>query len=245
MRTIRLYYPETLQSHNTFTLSTTVSHRIANVLRLSDGAEINVFNGEGGEYRCQIAMVNKRQIKIDVVEFIDRHCESPLTLHLGQAISRGDRMDYTIQKAVELGVTHISPLITARCGVKLSTERWQKRWQHWQGIVISACEQSGRTLIPTLAQPLPLSQWLQQSRTGRKYVLAPEANASLGDNTQASTEHTLLVGSEGGLTEEEIQFAQQHAVKPLRLGPRILRTETAAICLISILQNRCGDIPVT
>lgn len=242
MRVTRIYYAEKLSVGEIVTLGDATSHHLATVLRMRIGASVILFNGRGGEYLAQIKNLLKNKIEVEVLEFINLDRESPLQIHLGQAVSRGERMDYTIQKAVELGVTHITPLITERCGVNLSQDRWENRWQHWQAVIVSACEQSGRTQLPQLDKPLRLADWLVQPLSGSKLILAPDAEPALIEAVTDRLTFTLLIGSEGGLSEAEIALAKQQHFQPCKLGPRILRTETAAVCVISILQNRFGDL---
>lgn len=242
MRISRIYYPGKLTVGSIVALEDAASHHIATVLRMRVGAAIILFNDQGGEYRAQIKNILKHKTEVELLEFIDIDRESPLQIYLGQGVSRGERMDYTIQKAVELGVTHITPLITERCGVNLSQERWEHRWQHWQAVVLGACEQSGRTRVPRLDKPLPLVNWLVQTMPGSKLVLAPDAELALNEAVTDQQAFTLLMGSEGGLSDAEIALAKAQQFQPCKLGPRILRTETAAVSVISILQNRFGDL---
>lgn len=241
MRTIRIYQPTQLVSGETISLTPDAAHHLIKVLRLSTGEVIQVFNGEGGEYSATIASITKQQVSIQIGEYWARDVESPLQIHLGQAISRGEKMDYTIQKAVELGVTKITPLFTERCGVKLSQERWEKRLQHWRSIIISACEQCGRNRLPIITEPALMAEWVQQGSGGCKIILHPEATQNLKTITSVKN-IILLVGPEGGFTTEEVSSATQHHFLGMTLGPRILRTETAALVAMAILQAKWGDI---
>lgn len=237
----RIYQADPLHSGSELVLSREAIAHLIRVLRLPLGATFRVFNGEGGEYQAKIISLEKNKVIAKVGECIRQDNESALTIHLGQGVSRGEKMDYTIQKAVELGVTKITPLITERCNVKLSTERWEKRLQHWRAIVIAACEQCGRNKLPTIAAPTSLGSWLKL-QVGCKLLLNPHASQKLSDLNLAVTEISLLIGSEGGLDPAEISLAQQQGFVNLRLGPRILRTETAAVAAIAVLQNRFGDL---
>ena len=167
--------------------------------------------------------------------------ESGLTIELGQVMSRGERMDYAVQKATELGVTRIVPLFSERCEVKLSSERQDKRQQHWQQVAISACEQSGRSRVPEIAQPQPLSQWLTQCHSALKLVLHPDAAMPLAQR-QAPASVALLIGPEGGLGDQEIAQARAAGFDSLQLGPRVLRTETAPVAALAVLQYLWGDL---
>jgi 16S rRNA (uracil1498-N3)-methyltransferase len=180
-------------------------------------------------------------VKVD--QYNPREAESPISLCLAQGISRGEKMDYTIQKAVELGVTKIIPLLTERCTVKLDADRREKRLQHWQSIIISACEQSGRNKIPTLLPPQAFHHWLPTANADQCFVLAPTANQKLEKiSLKNNAEVILLIGPEGGLSDGEIALASDQSFIPLNLGPRILRTETAAVAALSALQCIYGDL---
>ena len=199
-----------------------------------------LFNGEGGFWQARVSQVSKKQVQVVPLEFCARDNESPLTISLGQTLSRGERMDYAIQKAVECGVTEITPLYTERCEVKLNSERQDKRLRHWQQVVISACEQCGRNIVPTINPPCHLSDWLNSRTTELNFVLHHRTEKALGGYEQPVSV-SLLIGPEGGLTAEEIALAEQQAFHPLALGPRVLRTETAPVAAISLLQHLWGD----
>jgi len=162
-------------------------------------------------------------------------------VHLGQGISRGERMDYVVQKSVELGVDKITPLYTERCGVKISKERLAKKIAHWQAVAISACEQSGRCVVPQIMQPQTLSEWLSM-QSGIAFVCDPKSNQRIPHNTEQPTSLSLLIGPEGGLTDDEIKSAYNAGLQSLSLGPRVLRTETAAVVSLSLVQHLWGDL---
>jgi len=223
---------------------------IAQVLRLKPGADVILFNNTGGEYQATCDQVNKHQVTVRVTGFIDRSAESPQNIILLQGISRGERMDYTLQKATELGITSITPVTTERCGVQLDEVRSQKRWLHWRGVIISACEQCGRNKLPTLETITPFAQGLEQKTDAVDIRLVLNPEAKLGLKTQltnslstagASTCVTVLIGPEGGLSEQEIQLAERSGFLSVTLGPRILRTETAGLAAIAAIQTICGD----
>src|SRR3990167_6449827 len=244
MSILRIYCPNHTLQPGMMTLDTKASHHVLHVLRLRPSQPLILFNGRGGEYLAKLAKIEQKSAIIEVKSYQDPARESCLDITLGQAISRGDRMDYTIQKAVELGVKHIVPLFSERCTVKLPNDRLQKKQHHWQNVIISACEQSGRCFIPKLSAPQPLHEWLKHPFPGRKWVCDPDATASLKAQPSPDTTQpmTLLIGPEGGLTPAEIDLAHQVGFLSLSLGPRILRTETAAIVAITLLQSRWGDI---
>lgn len=241
MRHPRIHHAAPLISGSSVQLRDTAANHVARVLRLPPGAPLILFNGEGGEFEARIETVDKRRVTVRVGNHNPRECEPPLDLWLAQGISRGERMDYTVQKAVELGVSRIIPLFTERCGVQLGGERLDKRVQHWQAVAVSACEQSGRNRVPEIAAPRALHEWLTEPAAGLVLVLDPEADNTLGPLPVPAGPVSLLIGPEGGLTDHEILLAKQTGYTGLRLGPRILRTETAAVAALAALLTRWGD----
>ena len=242
MRIPRIYCAEKLLAKTKIKLNPQASKHILHVLRLKLGSPLILFDGRGGEYSGSIFTIDKQDAIVKIEEFINHETESPLKIHLGQGISRGEKMDYTIQKAVELGIHKITPLFTERCNVKLSGERLQKRLQHWQSIAISACEQCGRNRIPLINEPQHLNTWIAQTHFGINLLLSHRAKKIITDLPSKITAVTILIGPEGGLSESEIQIAEQHNFIPICFGPRIMCTETAALAAISILQFYCGDM---
>ena len=215
------------------------AHYLSRVLRLSVGAAVQLFDGSGKEYRGELSCVTKKTVQMNVQECLDGLPESSLHIHLGQGLSRGERMDWAIQKATELGVAEITPLFTERCEVRLNDERAQKRLEHWQHIAISACEQCGRSKVPVIHSPQTLKDWQASVEADLKLVLHPVAQPL----TEHATPSTLafLIGPEGGLTEDEVTQASQSGFQPARLGPRVLRTETAPVVALSVAQQLWGD----
>jgi len=209
-------------------------------LRKAEGAQVEVFNGDGAQYSATIISSSKSAVTIQVESEEQISKESPLAIHIGLAISKGDRMDYAIRKIVELGGNKITPLITQRCEVRLSKERMEKRLKHWQAIVISACEQCGRNRIPELHETVRLEHWLGAVDEQARLIFQPGGNASLADRP-ARESVALLVGPEGGFKSLEVEQAQQAGFDSIMLGPRILRTETAPLAAISVLQYLWGD----
>lgn len=242
MRIPRIYQAQTLQTNTSITLDEHAAKHVARVLRLRPGASLILFNGDVGEYLAEIVAIEKLKVHIQINSFTPKDVESPLQLHLGQVISRGEKMDYTIQKAVELGVTEITPLFSERCNVKLSGDRLEKRLKHWQGTIISACEQSGRIKIPTLHPAQDINSWIKQEQQGLALVLHHRNSNKLSDLETKLKSIRLLIGPEGGLSEDEISLAEDNNFQSLSLGPRILRTETAALTAITALQCRWGDL---
>lgn len=221
-------------------LGADLAHYIGRVLRLAPGSPIQAFNGSGSEWAGEVSAVSKREITIHLTEQLQGVAESPLAVHLGQAMSRGERMDWAIQKAVELGASEITPLFTERCEVKLQGERADKRQAHWQQVAISACEQCGRSVVPTVHAPTALPDWLATIQADLKLVLHHRTEQSL-TSLDRPTSLALLIGPEGGLSGDEIHIAEQAAFKAARFGPRVLRTETAPVVALSIAQQLWGD----
>ncbi|CAM5565518.1 Ribosomal RNA small subunit methyltransferase E OS=Stutzerimonas stutzeri OX=316 GN=CXK95_14540 PE=3 SV=1 [Stutzerimonas stutzeri] len=227
--------PLALGSH---ALPETAAHYIGRVLRLSNGSAVQLFDGSGQEYLGELVEVGKKQVRVELRQQLAGLPESPLRIHLGQGLSRGERMDWAIQKATELGVAQITPLISERCEVRLNDERADKRLAHWRQIAISACEQCGRSVVPTIHPPQQLGDWLPVEAE-LKLVLHPVA-APLTSHAQPRT-LAFLIGPEGGLSEHEVEQAQQAGFQAARLGPRVLRTETAPVVALSVAQQLWGD----
>lgn len=243
MRNPRIFQQGTFSVNAKVLLSEDAFGHVIRVLRLKVGDTITLFNGqEPFQYQAQLVKVCKKSAEVTILSQHEHQTESPLNIHLGQGISRGDKMDFTLQKSVELGVNSITPLFTERCGVKLNAERLEKKRQQWQKIVISACEQSGRTSVPLVAEPMLLRDWLQQDTRALKINLHPKAKHSIMTIPMTNTRVRLLIGPEGGLSDEEICLANEHNFQDVLLGPRVLRTETAALTAITALQCRFGDL---
>ena len=240
MRNPRIYAPVQLQEYQPVDLPESAANHVGRVLRMKPSDPLILFNGEGGCWQARVSQVTKKQVQIVPLEFMPVDKESPLKISLGQTLSRGERMDYAIQKAVEAGVTEITPLFTERCEVKLNPERAEKRLRHWQQIIISACEQCGRNIVPVIHNPVSINEWLQSRTTQLNFVLHHRTKQALtGYDVPESV--SLLIGPEGGLTAEEISLAEKHGFNPLALGPRVLRTETAPVAAISLMQYLWGD----
>lgn len=242
MRISRFYVDCSLSVDNEIPLSQELCHYINTVLRLKQGDPIVLFNGDGNEYSAEILSISRKQLVALVNTQLSIRSESPLSIHLAQGVSKGDRMDFALQKSVELGVTEITPVITERCVVKLNEERWAKKHEQWQKIIISACEQSGRNVLPTLHTPIALSRWLGQSTEQSKVILSPGASTYLSQLPRSVKGFRLLIGPEGGLSEQEVYTCEQTGFLSANIGPRVLRTETAALASITILQATFGDL---
>ncbi len=252
----RIYHAASLQCGEQYCLDDNASNHVIRALRLRTGAHLTLFNGQGGEYLGTLIKAERHSAVVLINEFKQIETESPLDITLVQGISRGERMDYTLQKAVELGVSRIIPLITGRCGVSLSGQRLEKRLQHWRGVMIHACEQSGRNQIPTITTAISLHDWILQcqaewSTTERqpdhatRIILDPDSNKTLTDLPAPNGPLTLVIGPEGGLNETENRQMEKIGFLRIRLGPRILRTETAGIATLAALQVLWGDFRST
>ncbi|CEN56552.1 16S rRNA (uracil(1498)-N(3))-methyltransferase [Candidatus Methylopumilus turicensis] len=223
-------------------LSESAATHATRALRLDIGASVILFNGDGNDYHGELTFIKKNEVIAKIISCKAVNKESPIKITLAQAISSGDRMDFTIQKAVEMGVTEIQPIASQRSVVKLSGERAERRREHWQNVVNSACEQSGRAFVPTVAMPMPLNQWLASKPDAEtKITLAPTAEVNFKQLPAPKGNICLLVGAEGGLTEDEITLAESQGFTPVRLGKRILRTETAPLAAIATMQTIWGD----
>lgn len=242
MRISRIYHPDVLQVEQELELAPDACHHVANVLRAKAGQPVVLFNGDGSEYSGEIVDVSKRKVVVQIDAKLSINIESPLTIHLGQGISRGERMEIVLQKSVELGVSQITPLITERCGVKLDPQRWQKKHLQWQKIVWAACEQSGRNVIPQLNMPMDFRDWINQSTHQLRLTLHPRAEKSFRHIAMDQHGARLLIGPEGGFSDQELYQTEQAGFQSVQLGPRVLRTETAAIAAITALQAIFGDL---
>lgn len=242
MRIPRIYHPTSLQPSNIIALNDDAAGHIGRVLRMQAGQEVLLFDGSGAEFPAEITEVSKKNVLVNVLKRVESSCESPLNLHLGQVISRGDKMEFTIQKSVELGVNTITPLISERCGVKLDAKRFEKKLEQWQKIAISACEQCGRNIVPLIRPIMQLEEWCAEPSDALKLNLHPRAKYSINTLPQPINKVRLLIGPEGGLSESEISMTEQYHFEETLLGPRVLRTETAALTAITALQVRFGDL---
>jgi len=238
----RFFVDEALTVPGTLALPEAAAHHAAHVRRLRNGDSVTLFNGRGGEYAARIIAIGKHDVSVSIERHDPVERESPLSVTLVQALSSGERMDLTIQKAVELGVSRIVPVESERSVVRLKGERAEKRVAHWQQVVISACEQCGRNRIPEVRMISPLAVWLAAEETdAQRWLLLPGADVVLRDLPRPQKAIELLVGPEGGLTDAEIDAAQRAGYQPVRLGPRVLRTETAAPALLAAIQALWGD----
>lgn len=242
MRSPRVYHPGQLQVGRDTTLDEASSHHLGRVLRMKVGDRVVLFDGTGGEYQGVIRGVERSGVRVRMEAFdpIDR--ESLLQVGLVQAVSAGERMEFTLQKAVELGVAWIQPIVTRRSKVRLDAERAEKRVSHWQRVVNAACEQSGRNCVPAVRPLLEFTAWLAEpAAASHRLVLQPNADRRLSESGPLQGSVELLAGCESGLEDEEIDLVLRYGFIPVRLGPRILRTETAGIAALAAVQALWGD----
>lgn len=243
MRIPRFYTPESLTVGTEFPLPDTTFRHAIQVLRLNAGETLILFNGTGGEYQARITSVSKRAAFTLIESFSPLDTESPLHLTLTISIIKPDKMDFALQKAVELGVASIQPLITQRSVIRIGKDKADKKTQHWEGIVQAACEQSGRTRLPIVEAPQTLESWLESTTDGTRIILAPGDYPRISElPLDLPAPISLLIGPEGGFTDEEVALCQQAGMTAVSLGPRILRAETASTTGLALLQHRYGDI---
>lgn len=243
MANLRFYTDSPLSINQIVALSESAAAHASKALRLEAGDSATLFNGDGYDYSCILTSVKKNAVSAQITSAKKIENESPLNITLLQGISSGDRMDFTIQKAVELGAKLIQPINTQRSVVKLNAERAEKRTEHWQNIAISACEQSGRAYLPKVLPPISLDKWLSQHthQQSLRILLNPIGAKRLSEIKQPDSEIVLLIGAEGGLSPDEIETATSNGFESAILGPRILRTETAALTAIATMQTLWGD----
>ncbi len=244
MSKTRLYIKEATIAGGNVELRGNHARYIGRVLRLRPGDEITLFDGSGFESRAIIETSGKSAIGLSVVEKVECDLESPLQIHLLQGVSRGERMDFVIQKATELGVGRITPVLTEYSVVKLGPKRAGKRHTHWTGIAISACEQCGRNVVPVIDAPVTIRDWLGENhdKPQLRLIMKPDSTRTVGAVQPNGMDLAVLVGPEGGFSDDEYDLAEATGFKPLGLGPRILRTETAALAILASLQALYGDL---
>ncbi len=239
----RFYCPTPLPLSGSFDLPPDAAHHASRVLRLRVGDAVQMFDGIGNECHGIIVDLSGKRVIVDDIRTVQAERESPLRTVLAQALCSSEKMDWVIQKATELGVTEIQPLDTERSVARLSAERAEKRLQHWQQVAISACEQSGRNVLPIIQPPLDIMAWLSTMRAQQcsKFILLPEGAQSLHAQAEPQGQAVLMIGAEGGFTAAESDTALQCGFTPIRLGARVMRTETAAVAGLTALQMLWGD----
>jgi 16S rRNA (uracil1498-N3)-methyltransferase len=243
MRLTRIHIDAELQIGQSLTVDGSAGNHITRVLRLRAGDGLTLFNGRGGEYGGRIEEMHRDSVRVSVLEHRNEERESPFHLTLAQGISRGERMDWVVQKATELGVSRIAPLFTERSVVHLDEKQAAKKVQHWRAIAIAACEQSGRNQVPEIDAPIGLYDLLEKRTAGAvALLLSPGAALRITDVPAAEAGAMVLIGPEGGLAQVEQETALRSGFTPVRLGPRVLRTETAAVCALTLLQQKFGDL---
>ena len=237
----RFYCPEPLSVGSTIALPDHVAHHL-HVLRLETGAQITLFDGLGGEYAATLHSLEKRQAMVEIKLVLPREAELPQAVTLAQALPEGSKMEWIVEKAVELGATAIQPLASQRCVVRLSAERASKKAAHWQGIIVAAAEQCGRNRMPHLAETADFSAWIGQHDMHRRILLTPRADQPLSDwaRHHPAQPVTLMIGPEGGFSEVEENAALAHGALALSMGPRVLRTETAGLAALAALNALWG-----
>jgi 16S rRNA (uracil1498-N3)-methyltransferase len=238
----RLFLPLPLREGTVVSLPADSAHRLREVLRVRPGDALTLFDGTGGEHAAQVTTVTRAGIDVAIGAYHAVERESPLTITLAQGLARGERMDIVIQKAVELGVARIVPLATIRSQVRLDPARTARRLAHWQAIVTQACEQCGRNRVPQVDGPTTIEAFVAGDTASLRLVLAPSGDVSLPATLPHAMSISLVIGPEGGLSDDEIRFLTNAGYQHVRLGPRTLRTETAALVAISALQARWGDL---
>jgi 16S rRNA (uracil1498-N3)-methyltransferase len=238
----RFHCPLPLTSGQTIELPERVAHHALRVLRLKLGAVLVLFTGAGGEFDATLTHVDKRTVRAEIGAWHDIERESPLAVTLAQGLSSAEKMDYTLQKAVELGVAAIQPLAVAKSVARLDSERAQRRLEHWRQIAISACEQCGRNRVPEIAPLTELNAWLATPLAETRFLLTPRGERRIAELATTDSNIVLLAGPEGGFTDDEEKAALATGFTAMRLGPRTLRTETAAVAAIAALQARWGDL---
>ena len=236
----RFYIEAELNTGNTIELTESVFHHWVRVLRAKEQEQAIFFNGKGGEYRVTLTEINKKNAFVSVDHFEPADRTPPFKVVLGQVMSKGDRMDYAIQKAVELGVTDIQLLTSERCEMRLKYDRDQKKLDHWQSVAIAACEQCGMNIVPKILAPLRLENWINSDLPATKLVLAPNKD-QVDVLNNVSKDLALLIGPEGGLSEAEINAANAAGFENWCIGSRVLRTETAPVVALAILNYRLAE----
>jgi 16S rRNA (uracil1498-N3)-methyltransferase len=244
MRLTRVYVDGPLAAGMQITLSGNAASHVTRVLRLRVGQPLTLFNGQGGEHAGSIDKAHAGEVTVSVGEHAAIERESPFPLTLAQGISRGERMDLVVQKATELGVSRLIPLLTERSVVRLDAQQADRKFNHWRAVAIAACEQCGRNRLPEVALPTQLRDFLRLSAAsgGTHLLLSPGAALRIEDVQRPEAGATVLIGPEGGLADEEQRDALAARFTAVRLGPRILRTETAAIAALTLLQREFGDL---
>jgi 16S rRNA (uracil1498-N3)-methyltransferase len=240
----RFYHSEKLELKHVVELIAQTHIHATKVLRLKVGDQFALFNGDGYDYVAKVIELSKHKTSVEIIDRYEVNHESPLKITLAQGLAAGDKMDWIIQKAVELGIQSIQPLLTERSIIKLDRERADKKLEHWRTVAISACEQTGRSIIPDILSPIHLVQWLSnqnQTANSLKLILTPAKAQNINHLEKPSSPVVFMVGPEGGFSEKEMNLALSSSFVPVNFGKRVLRTETASVVALSIMQNLWGD----
>jgi 16S rRNA (uracil1498-N3)-methyltransferase len=240
----RFYHSEKLELKHVVELIAQTHIHATKVLRLKVGDQFALFNGDGYDYVAKVIELSKHKTSVEIIDRYQVNHESPLKITLAQGLAAGDKMDWIIQKAVELGIQSIQPLLTERSIVKLDRERADKKLEHWRTVAISACEQTGRSIIPDILSPIHIAQWLSnqnQIANSLKLILTPAKAQNINHLEKPSSPVVFMVGPEGGFSEKEMNLALSSSFVPVNFGKRVLRTETASVVALSIMQNLWGD----
>lgn len=241
MRIPRIYTPQQLATGQTIALEEQSSAHLSRVLRFQVGDKVRLFNGSGGEYLAAITTISKKSVGLIPAEYQPDDLQSPLTTHIAVGVSKGEKMDLIVQKCTELGVNAIYPIMTERSDVRMNEDRWQKKVERWQEIAISACEQSARNLLPVIHHVQTFSQWFDATRNIERCLFHPEANLAFSA-IPVKNSIAMAFGAEGGFSDNEIAMAEKNGCHIARLGPRVLRAETAPIAALAIAQAQWGDL---
>lgn len=242
MRHIRHYVDMPLAVDTRLSLPEAAFAHLIRVLRLGVGDTCVLFNGDGFDYQTQLVLVEKKTAQVEIISCREVNNESPLRITLAQSLVRGEKMDWILQKATELGAACIVPIVTERTSIKLDAERSDKKMQHWRGVLTSACEQCGRAQLPQILEPQSLAEFIVADRSQQRFILDPEARQTLTEaNVTTDQSLTLVIGPEGGLSEQDLTLLRIGGFEGLKLGPRIFRTETAGLAAIAALQALYGD----
>lgn len=242
MRIPRIHTGSALTGNSTVELDENAARHVGKVLRMQPGQPLTLFNGDGLDYPATLTQVEKKRVEAELATPVPNPSESPLRIVLGQTLSRGDRMDYAVQKSVETGVAVIVPLVTERCEVKLKGDREDKRLRHWQSVAISAAEQCGRAVVPEITPVMTVQEWLDYTRQCDARLVLHHRTSQSPDSLRTPSSVALMIGPEGGLSDEEIAAAEQAGFSPMALGPRVMRTETAPVAAITLCQWLWGDL---
>lgn len=241
MRISRVYFPRQLTTNASLTLEGETAHYLSHVLRLRVGDKFALFNGEQGEFEARVSAISKREVEVQLETLRVEPHQPGLQVHLAVGLSRGDRMDYAIQKSTELGVSEITPLYSQHGEVRLKADRLENKLRHWQRIAISACEQSGRLEVPEIHQPCEISDWLATNSAESNLLLDPNGGDKISQGPKANSIN-LVTGPEGGFSQQELTLAKASGYTVVGLGSRVLRTETAPVAALAILQHLYGDM---